>query len=220
MDEPLFQIGTNCWRVARSSRVKFLIDAASYFATFRETALRAQRTINILGWDIHSRADLVRHDPHDGYPRELGAFLRRLAHERRRLRIDILTWDFNMLFALEREWSPTTRRELSAPRRMRYRLDSHHPEGAAHHQKIVVIDDRVAFCGGIDLTMRRWDTPEHRVDDPRRVGPDGAPYAPFHDTQIMVDGEAAAALGDLFRERNGRSTFSDGTSTAAPISYA
>ena len=36
-------------------------------------------------------------------------------------------------------------------------LDSHLPVGASHHEKLVVIDDDVAYCGGVDLTVRRWD---------------------------------------------------------------
>ena len=35
------------------------------------------------------------------------------------------------------------------------------PLGASHHQKVVVVDDAVAFVGGLDLTHCRWDTPEH-----------------------------------------------------------
>ena len=31
--------------------------------------------------------------------------------------------------------------------RIRLKLDHAHPSGAAHHQKIIVIDDRFAFCG-------------------------------------------------------------------------
>jgi len=34
------------------------------------------------------------------------------------------------------------------------------------------IDDTVVFCGGIDLTANRWDTPNHRLKDPRRKNPD------------------------------------------------
>ena len=34
-------------------------------------------------------------------------------------------------------------------------------KAASHHQKIVVIDDCLAFCGGIDMTSARWDTREH-----------------------------------------------------------
>src|SRR5204863_3831508 len=76
-----------------------------------------------------------------------------------------------------------------------------HPFGASHHQKIVVIDDALAFAGGLDLTIRRWDTPAHHAHDPRRVDPTGRPYPPAHDIQMMVDGEAAAALGELARTR-------------------
>lgn len=54
-----------------------------------------------------------------------------------------------------------------SPRRVRFRRDSNHHLGSSLHQKIVVIDDSVAFSGGIDLTARRWDTPEHRPGRPR-----------------------------------------------------
>ena len=84
---------------------------------------------------------------------------------------------------------------------MRFCLDDDLPLGASHHQKIVVVDDAVAFSGGLDLTIRRWDTREHRLDDPQRVDPSGEPYPPFHDVQAMVDGKAARALAELARER-------------------
>uniref|UniRef100_A0A8C1PVE4 Phospholipase n=1 Tax=Cyprinus carpio TaxID=7962 RepID=A0A8C1PVE4_CYPCA len=35
----------------------------------------------------------------------------------------------------------------------------------AHHEKIVVIDQSVAFVGGIDLAYGRWDDLEHRLTD-------------------------------------------------------
>uniref|UniRef100_A0A671Q0Z4 Phospholipase n=1 Tax=Sinocyclocheilus anshuiensis TaxID=1608454 RepID=A0A671Q0Z4_9TELE len=35
----------------------------------------------------------------------------------------------------------------------------------AHHEKIVVIDQSVAFVGGIDLAYGRWDDSEHRLTD-------------------------------------------------------
>jgi len=64
-----------------------------------------------------------------------------------------------------------------------------------------VIDDSIAFCGGIDVTMQRWDTREHLDGDPRRTGPDGKPHDPWHDATSAVDGDAARALGDLARTR-------------------
>nr|WP_264185737.1 phospholipase D-like domain-containing protein [Roseicella aerolata] len=85
--------------------------------------------------------------------------------------------------------------------RLHFHLDRHHPPSACHHQKIAVIDDAVAFCGGIDVTGGRWDTPAHRDREPRRTWPGGAPHGPWHDVTMAVDGEAARALGDLARER-------------------
>ena len=40
-----------------------------------------------------------------------------------------------------------------------------HPDGIAlwsHHEKSVIIDQKIAFLGGIDLCYGRWDTPMHR----------------------------------------------------------
>ncbi|GJE04700.1 Cardiolipin synthase B [Methylobacterium isbiliense] len=86
-------------------------------------------------------------------------------------------------------------------KRIHLRLDSVHPLGACHHQKIAVIDDALAFCGGIDLTVGRWDTPEHRDEDRRRASPWGFAQPPWHDATAAVDGEAAQSLAELARER-------------------
>ena len=62
-------------------------------------------------------------------------------------------------------------------------------------------DDAVAFVSGFDLTRNRWDTPDHKIGDPRRCNSDGTHYAPFHDIGVAVDGDVAGALGELARER-------------------
>ncbi|MEJ2286393.1 MAG: VTT domain-containing protein [Desulfobacterales bacterium] len=117
------------------------------------------------------------------------------------LQVYVLTWDFPMLYVREREWLPIFNLGWKTHRRVHFHLDDEHPIGASQHQKLVVVDNQVAFCGGFDLSNSRWDTPEHRIDDPRRKNPDGKSYAPFHDIQVMVAGEAAASLGELFRDR-------------------
>ena len=83
-----------------------------------------------------------------------------------------------------------------------FKLDGVHPVGASHHHKILVIDDRLAFCGGIDMTGDRWDTREHRDKDPGRRRPTTKRrYEPWHDATMAVEGAAARALGELARER-------------------
>jgi phosphatidylserine/phosphatidylglycerophosphate/cardiolipin synthase-like enzyme len=56
------------------------------------------------------------------------------------------------------------RDELVRRTRVKVALDSHERPMHCHHEKLVVIDDEVAFVGGIDLTDLggdRYDTPEH-----------------------------------------------------------
>ena len=199
--ETVLRDGRTHWRREAAARVAFLVDGEAYFAAFRAACLEARHVIRIVGWDIHSRMRLVPGDPEDGLPAELGPFLNALLHRQRGLRIDILVWDFAAIYTIEREPLPLLNREWRRHRRLRLRFAADHPLGASHHQKIAVIDDAVAFVGGLDLTMRRWDSSEHRPHDPRRIDPSGEPYGPFHDQQMLVDGAAAQAVGELARER-------------------
>jgi len=195
-----------CQQLARANRFKILIDAADYYATLRAAMPLATRSIHIIGWDIDSRLKLVPGAPQDDLPEGLADFLCALAEKNRHLRIHILAWDFAMLYAFEREWLPVYKMGWRTHRRIRFRQDGRHPLGGSHHQKIVVIDDRLAFAGGIDLTRSRWDTPEHDPRDALRRNADNAPYQPMHDVQAMFDGDAAHALSVLVRERWRRAT--------------
>jgi len=194
--------GRNCWRIGRARRLTFLIDGQSYFAAVRNAMAAARRTIFILGWDFDSRIRLVPKAA-DGYPEELGPFLRALVQERRELQVHVLSWDFVMAFALDRQWIPLYKlgwREQPAPR-LHFRLDARHPSGSSHHQKVVVIDDAVGFCGGLDLTHGRWDTAAHRRQEDLRRDVRGRPSRANHDVQAIVDGTPARALGELARDR-------------------
>ena len=197
--------GRNCWQLAAAGRAAVLVDAAAYFAAVAAAIARAERSVIILSWDVDSRTSLVGGLPEDATCR-LGGLLNAALERRPTLRIHVLNWDFAMLYAFEREALPLYRREWRAHRRLHFRFDANHPIGACHHQKVVVVDDAVAFLGGLDICARRWDTPRHDAHDPRRVDFAGKPYAPFHDVQIAVDGPAAAALGTLARRRWERAT--------------
>lgn len=200
-----FVPGRNCWRVEHADRIAFLVDAKAYFDAVREALIRARRSIIILGWDIDSQMRLVPGGANDGWPEPLGAFLDALVARHSGLDARILSWDFAVLYAFEREWMPSLKLHWATHPRLHFRLDARHPFGASHHQKVVVIDDAIAFVGGLDLTRSRWDTTEHAEAAPHRVDHDGKAFGPFHDVQIAVDGRAAAALGELARTRWARS---------------
>lgn len=203
---PIAVEGQSCWRRPPARRLSFLVDGQAYYRAFEAALQQAERQVLILGWDFHRQTRLTPDAPGAAGERELAQVLREVVERRPALEVLVLDWDFAMLYVLEREPLPRLQLDWYRRRRMRRHLDGDHPTGASHHQKIVVIDDAVAFCGGLDLTIRRWDTREHAAVDPRRVDPAGKPYGPFHDVQVMVDGPAAAALGDQARERWRRAT--------------
>jgi phosphatidylserine/phosphatidylglycerophosphate/cardiolipin synthase-like enzyme/uncharacterized membrane protein YdjX (TVP38/TMEM64 family) len=193
--------GKNCWRKAYTGRLASLIDGAAYFEAMASAVEQAKKSVYIAAWDIDSHVDLLRRGSGNHGSNRLGDFLNSIVKKRNDLNAYILAWDFPMLYIREREWLPIVNMSWKTHRRIHFELDDQHPMGGSQHQKIVVIDDAVAFCGGIDLTRNRWDTPQHLLDDPRRKDSDGKTYPPFHDVQMIVDGKAAKALGELFRDR-------------------
>lgn len=194
--QPILRAGRNCWRIERAERVAVLVDGDAFFTAVRAAMLRARHSILVLGWDIDPR---MRLDP--GNPETLGEFLSGLVRVRPSLHVHALKWDMPFPISLEHPHGPLERLDRQTGRRLALKLDDALPVGAAQHQKVVVIDDALAFCGGIDLAGDRWDTPEHRDHDPRRRWPTGELHAPRHDVMMAVDGAAARALGELARER-------------------
>ncbi|MGE0118364.1 MAG: VTT domain-containing protein [Dongiaceae bacterium] len=180
-----------------------LVDAAAYFAALRRAMRKARHVIYIVGWDINSRTRLVGEsgEPDDGLPATLGDFLCALVRDNPDLSIKLLLWDYSVVYSFEREPMPSLTLQWKTPPQIELCLDDVLPIGSSHHQKLVVIDDAVAFCGGLDLTVRRWDSSAHRPADPVRTDPAGMPYPPFHDVQMLVDGSAAQALAELVRRR-------------------
>lgn len=206
MSQSILREGRNCRQIANASRLKFLIDGAAYFSALADAMAEARESILILGWDFDSRVRLKYRDDFSSPLPQLGEFVNSLVSKQRSLHVHILVWDFAMIFALDREALPFFGPPWRHHARVHFHMDGNHPVGASHHDKIVVIDDSMAFVGGNDLTKGRWDTPEHRLQDPRRTDFNGALLPPHHDIQVAVEGDIAAALGALARERWWRAT--------------
>lgn len=202
----LFEPGRNCWRVARAERLGLIVDAAEYFARLRQALLAARRQVLLIGWDFDFEIDMLPGESDeegrapDGMPNALGPFLEAIVEGSPELSLYILKWDGAILAAPGRIL-PAIWMDLFGNERIHLALDSHHPLGGCHHQKVVVVDDALAFCGGIDATEDRWDTPDHAPGDPRRKRKDGSPSEPWHDATTALTGPVARALGDLARRR-------------------
>jgi phosphatidylserine/phosphatidylglycerophosphate/cardiolipin synthase-like enzyme/uncharacterized membrane protein YdjX (TVP38/TMEM64 family) len=198
----LLREGETVWKIARARRAALLVDGAAYFGALRKALASARHSVFVLGWDIDSRTPLVGDDgPGDGAPETLLAYLERLVEQRPELKIRLLLWDYSLLYALDREPLPSLNLKWRTPKQIDVALDNCLPLGACHHQKLVIVDGCLAFCGGFDLTTGRWDTREHRRDNPRRLDRDGKPYPPWHDAQMMLDGDVAAHLFEIARHR-------------------
>ncbi len=199
MFEPILVPGRNCWRIERCDRASVIVDAAEYYHLAREAMSAAERRIMVIGWDFDTRICLEPDDP--DCSDTLGEFFLSLVRNRPGLQIDILKWSFG---AKKQLWRPRAAWLLWKWKRTKgidFRFDSAHPSGCSHHQKIVVLDQQLAVCGGIDMSTGRWDTCDHLDDDPRRTNPDGKPYAPWHDVTMMLEGEVASALAELGNDR-------------------
>ncbi|HEY1098718.1 MAG TPA: VTT domain-containing protein [Myxococcota bacterium] len=195
----------NVWQTSTATKAAVLIDADAYYRVLHDALLNAKSRVLVLGWDLDSRLCLRRDLDEPGRCNAtLAAVLKQLCT--RGVDVNVLGWDFAPIYALNREPIPDLSPAWNCHKKLRFVLDDMHPVGASHHQKVVVIDDVVAFCGGLDVTGERWDTPAHKIDDPVRHDPPHDPHEPFHDVQLAVQGPIAKVLGDLCRDRWHRAT--------------
>jgi len=203
----VFRPGDTCWRTARADRAAFLIDNEAFFAAAFDAIGKARRSILLLGWGFDPRTRLFP-DGYDGPddPDEIGRILVELACARPELDIRMLIWKSALPISASQEFFPHKARKFFKDTPIHFVLDDAVPFGACHHQKVLVIDDRLAFCGGGDISVDRWDSPAHLDDDRRRLMPKQEEHAPRHEVMMMVDGPAAKALADLTRERWRRAT--------------
>lgn len=202
-DDRLLTPGQTCWRIARADQFACIIDGADYFKHVKAAMLRAHRRIMLAGWDFDARTTFERGATTLPGPNQLGAFLYWILRKRSALDIYVLKSNLRLLPAFDGIWfglTPVALLNQISSKRMHLAVDGARPIGAVHHQKIVVIDDAVAFCGGVDLTVDRWDTREHQHDSRGRRTM-GRSYGPRHEVAAAVDGAAARALGEQARAR-------------------
>ncbi|MGA7368211.1 MAG: phosphatidylserine/phosphatidylglycerophosphate/cardiolipin synthase family protein [Nitrososphaeraceae archaeon] len=68
---------------------------------------------------------------------------------------------------------------------------------SAHHEKIIVIDSKIGFCGGFDLSRGKWDTSRHHYNDSQR----DQDSEPWHDCHAIMRGPIVWDLAYHFNQR-------------------
>jgi phosphatidylserine/phosphatidylglycerophosphate/cardiolipin synthase-like enzyme len=186
-DEELWAVGDPPPR--RGCSVEVLIDGSEALPRLAQELARAESHVHIAGWYVTPGFELTR----GGDAVELRTLLARVAE---RLPVRMLLWAGSPLplFHPDRSDVRGARDALASGTRIQLATDSKERPMHCHHEKIVVIDDDVAFVGGIDLTTYagdRYDTPAHEARG--TVG--------WHDALAVLRGPIVADVAEHFRER-------------------
>jgi phosphatidylserine/phosphatidylglycerophosphate/cardiolipin synthase-like enzyme len=140
--------------------LEVLIDGAEVLPAIAEAIRGARRSIRLAGWTVTPHFALTRDEP--------PALLRELLADAadRGVDVRVLLWGGAPLnaFTPGRTAVRQACHELTEGTRIRAAVDTRERLLHCHHEKLVVVDDEVAFVGGVDLTDLggdRWDTSEH-----------------------------------------------------------
>jgi phosphatidylserine/phosphatidylglycerophosphate/cardiolipin synthase-like enzyme len=169
--------------------VEILIDGAEILTAIVDELERARSHVHITGWFFTPSFALKR----DGDPVVLRDLLAGLAE---RIDVRLLSWAGAPLplFRPSRSDVREMRDRLVDRTRIEVALDSHERPMHCHHEKTIVIDDRVAFVGGLDLTSEAGDRFDHRHHPARAaVG--------WHDAATRIEGPAVTDVAEHFAMR-------------------
>jgi phosphatidylserine/phosphatidylglycerophosphate/cardiolipin synthase-like enzyme len=166
-----------------------LIDGAEALPRISQELKQARSHIHIAGWYFSPDFALTR----DHKPEVLRNLLAELAQ---RLDVRVLVWAGAPLplFRPSRGEVREMQERLTKGTKIQCSLDPRERPLHCHHEKTIVIDDRVAFVGGIDLTSEsgdRHDTSDH----PARV------TVGWHDACARIEGPAVVDVAEHFRMR-------------------
>ncbi|KAK6187642.1 hypothetical protein SNE40_005621 [Patella caerulea] len=148
------------------SYAHWFADAASYFEAVAESLDKAKEEIFITDWWLSPEIYMKRPIT-EGDKWRLDMILKRKAEAGVKIYI-LLYKEVTMALGIDSAYSKSTLLNLHPTNIKIMRHPDHLPGGVllwAHHEKMVVIDQNVAFIGGIDLCYGRWDTAEHKLKD-------------------------------------------------------
>ena len=171
------------------NQVEVLVDGSAMLPAVAEALRGAQSHVHLAGWYFSPELDLTRGED----PVILRNVLAELAE---RVDVRVLGWrgaPVPLFRPSSRDVSRMVER-LTRGTGIQYVADSCVRLMHCHHEKAIVVDDRVAFIGGIDLTLDGgdpFDTPLHRARG--RIG--------WHDAAVQVQGPAVVEVAEHFRLR-------------------
>ncbi len=168
-------------------RVELLVDGAHVLSRIADAIAGARSHVHLAGWHFDPSFEL---EPEGPALREL------LADAAERIDVRVLAWAGAPLpiFHPDRREVRQARDELVRGTRISMALDAKERPFHCHHEKLVVVDDEIAFVGGIDLTRLGGD----RLDSSEHPPRDGLSW---HDSCLRLEGPVVADVGRHFAMR-------------------
>ncbi|XP_028288110.1 phospholipase D1-like [Parambassis ranga] len=152
-------------REEKNIPAKWYVNGKTYMEDVADALEEAKEEIFITDWWLSPEIFLKR-PVVEGNRWRLDCILRRKAQQGVRIFV-MLYKEVELALGINSGYSKTTLRRLHPNIKVMRHPD--HVSSAvylwAHHEKIIVIDQSVAFVGGIDLAYGRWDDREHRLTD-------------------------------------------------------
>lgn len=174
--------------------LEVLIDGAEAFPRVLEAVRGARSHVHITGWHVTPDFALTR----DGEETQLRRVLAELAE---RIDVRVLVWAGAPLRAFEPTRGEVKRAvaQLKQGSRVRCETDPHERMMHCHHEKLVIVDDEIAFVSGVDITSLggdRFDAPDH--SERGRLG--------WHDVGTRLAGPVVRDVAQHFNDRWGEMT--------------
>ncbi|XP_032487528.1 phospholipase D1 isoform X3 [Phocoena sinus] len=151
--------------IQENTLAKWYVNAKGYFEDVANAMEEAKEEIFITDWWLSPEIFLKR-PVVEGNRWRLDCILKRKAQQGVRIFI-MLYKEVELALGINSEYSKRTLMHLH-PNIKVMRHPDHVSSSVylwAHHEKLIIIDQSVAFVGGIDLAYGRWDDNEHRLTD-------------------------------------------------------
>ncbi|KAM9597177.1 phospholipase D2 isoform 2-T3 [Trichechus inunguis] len=155
------------------SLARWFVNGAGYFAAVADAILRAQEEIFVTDWWLSPEVYLKRPAHSDDW--RLDSMLKRKAEEGVRVSV-LLFKEVELALSINSGYSKRALMLLHPNIKV-----MRHPDQMtlwAHHEKLLVVDQVVAFLGGLDLAYGRWDDFHYRLTDLGDSSESAAPQPP------------------------------------------
>ncbi|XP_054946315.1 phospholipase D2 isoform X2 [Physeter macrocephalus] len=152
---------------------RWFVNGAGYFAAAADAILQAQEEIFITDWWLSPEIYLKRPAHSDDW--RLDIMLKKKAEEGVRVSV-LLFKEVELALTINSGYSKKVLMLLHPNIKV-----MRHPNQVtlwAHHEKLLVVDQVVAFLGGLDLAYGRWDDLQYRLTDLGDSSASAAPQPP------------------------------------------